>query len=70
MEERIFVKKKKNGKDNELCKIDKSKSLEYIQSAKILLLPLKCKIIFGTFKNGNFFNITIAILDFSLLLPI
>ena len=38
-----------------------------VQSAKILLLPPKCEIIFVT-GNGNFANIAIAILDFSLLL--
>ena len=32
----------------------------YLQNAKIIFLP---------FKNGNFSNIEIAILDFSLLLP-
>ena len=42
----------------------------YVQSAKILLLPPKCEIIFLPFKNGNFSNILIAILDFSPLLLI
>ena len=41
-----------------------------LQSAKILLLPSKCEIIFVTLYNDNFSNIAIAILDFSLLLPI
>ena len=41
-----------------------------IQSAEILMLPSKCEIIFLPFKNGNFSNIAIAILDFSLLLSI
>ena len=36
----------------------------YIQSAKISLLPSKCKIILLPFKNGNFSNIAIATLDF------
>ena len=42
----------------------------YMQSAKLLLLPSKCKIIFGTLKNGHFSNNAIAILNFSQLLPI
>ena len=37
-----------------------------IQSTKILLLPSKCEIIFLPFKNSNFFNMAIAILDLSL----
>ena len=41
---------------------------QLIQSANILLLPSKCEIVLLPFKNGNFSNIAIAILDISLLL--
>jgi hypothetical protein len=36
----------------------------YVQLAKILLLPSKYEIIFLPSKNGIFFNIALAILDF------
>ena len=40
----------------------------YIQSTKILLVPPKCQIMVLC-QIDNFFNMAIAILDFSLLLP-
>ena len=41
--------------------------IRLLQGGKMILVPPKCKIIFGAISNYSFFNIAIAILDFSLL---